>query len=46
MNSRKKEARASCPETLGNIAAPQWLESDMDGEDEILRRVEAGYFSF
>lgn len=37
----------SCPETLGNIAAPQWLESDMDGgEDEILRRVEAGYFSF
>lgn len=37
----------SCPETLGNIAAPQWLESNMDGgEDEILRRVEAGYFSF
>ena len=35
----------SSPEMLGNIAAPKWLESDRDsGEDEILRRVEAGYF--
>lgn len=45
MNSRKKEARAHLAQRRWETAAPKWLESDRDnGEDEFLRRVEAGYF--